>query len=220
MWRHAERIRSRWEGDANRFSELERKRHGTQSNEAFGKQPFVRHPFPIAALSIVLEEGAIPMRTESALEQLNRLVGTWTTDATHPALPGVVVHGTAVIEWLEGERFLIHRARVDHSDFPDSISIVGITENDRVASPSNSSPTLATVSRLCMHYFDSRGIFRVFDMSIDDAGWRLSRNASGFSQRFTGTFADSGETVHGHWELCQDDVNWNHDLQITYRRRR
>lgn len=42
----------------------------------------------------------------------------WATEATHPALPGVIVHGTAVIEWLEGQRFLIHRARTDHPEFP------------------------------------------------------------------------------------------------------
>jgi hypothetical protein len=167
-----------------------------------------------------LEVGAITITTERALEQLNRLVGTWATDATHPALPGLVVHGTTVIEWLEGERFQIHRARIDHPDFPDSISIVGITGNDRVAGPSNSGPAVAAASRLCMHYFDSRGVFRVFDVSIDDAGWRFWRDAPGFSQRFTGTFADGGETIHGHSELCRDDVNWNQDLQITYRRRK
>jgi len=60
-----------------------------------------------------------------------------------------VVHSTAVIEWLEGERFLIHRARTHHPDSPDSISIVGITGRDRVDNPWNSGPTLATDSRLC-----------------------------------------------------------------------
>ncbi len=30
-------------------------------------------------------------------------MGTWTTEGTHPAVPGVVVRGTATIEWLEGE---------------------------------------------------------------------------------------------------------------------
>jgi hypothetical protein len=159
------------------------------------------------------------MTTEQALEQLNRLVGTWTTDATHPAVPGVVVHGTAVIEWLEGERFLIYRARTDHPDFPDSISIIGITARDRVDNLRNSGPTVPTECRLCMHYFDSRGVFRIFDVSIDDAEWRLWRDAPGFSQRFTGTFADGGATIDGRWDLCQDDVNWNNDLQITYRRR-
>jgi hypothetical protein len=69
------------------------------------------------------------MTNEPALARLNRLVGTWTIDVTHPALPGVVAHGTAVVEWLEGERFLIHRARTDHPDFPDSVSIIGITDH-------------------------------------------------------------------------------------------
>jgi hypothetical protein len=159
------------------------------------------------------------MTTEPALQLLDRLVGTWNTEATHPALPGVVVHGTAVIEWLEGERFLIHRARTDHPDFPDSISIVGITERDRVDNPPGDDAATATGSRVCMHYFDSRGVFRVYDVGIDEEAWRLRRDAPGFSQRFTGTFADGCDTIVGHWQLCEDDTHWNDDLQITYRRR-
>ena len=38
-------------------------------------------------------------------------------------MPGVVVHGTAIIEWLKGERFLILRSRNEHPDFPDAISM-------------------------------------------------------------------------------------------------
>jgi hypothetical protein len=163
-------------------------------------------------------DGLTAMTTEPALTELNRLVSTWTIDVTHPALPGVVAHGTAVAEWLEGERFLIHRARIDHPDFPDSVSIVGITGRDRVESP-DVDPTAGTESRLCMHYFDSRGVFRIYEVSIDDRAWRLSRDAPGFSQRFTGVFADGGETIDGRWQLCEDDVNWKNDLQITYRRR-
>jgi hypothetical protein len=71
------------------------------------------------------------MTTEPALEPLNRFVGSWVTEATHPALPDVVVHGTASFEWLEGQRFLILRSRNDHPDFPDSISIIGFTDVDR-----------------------------------------------------------------------------------------
>ena len=33
-----------------------------------------------------------------------KLIGEWTTEATHPEVPGTVVHGTARVEWLEGER--------------------------------------------------------------------------------------------------------------------
>jgi hypothetical protein len=61
---------------------------------------------------------------------LDRLVGSWVTEAAHPAMPGVVVHGSVDIEWLEGKRFLIHRARTDHPDFPDSVSLIGNTEHD------------------------------------------------------------------------------------------
>ena len=142
------------------------------------------------------------MTTQPAFEPLNRLVGIWTTTATHPALPGVVVHGTTVVEWREGDRFLIHRGHTDHPDFPDSISIIGNT------------------GRLRMHSIDTWGVFRVYDVSIDRAAWRLWRRAPGYSQRFVGTFADDGETIDGHWELCEDAVHWNTDMQITYRRRR
>ena len=161
----------------------------------------------------------MPMTTDPTLEPLNRLVGSWTTDATHPAYPGGIVQGTAVIEWLEGERFLIHRARTDHPDFPDSISIIGITERDRVDDTPSDDPAAAIESQLHMHYFDSRGVFRVYDVAVDDEAWRLWRDTPGFSQRFTGTFADGGDTIAGRWQLRRDDINWDDDLEITYRRR-
>jgi hypothetical protein len=157
------------------------------------------------------------MITDPTLARLGRLVGRWTTEATHPLIPGVVVHGTANIEWLEGERFLTIRARVDHPDFPDSLSVIGNFEHDRVDGATRSVPEDATTS-MRMHYFDSRGVFRLYDASIDDAAWRYWRDAPGFSQRFTGTVADGGNTIVGRSELCRDDVHWIDDLAITYRR--
>jgi hypothetical protein len=164
------------------------------------------------------KKAAKPMTSEPALEPLNRLVGTWTTEATHPAIPGVVVHGTVSVEWLEGERFLIHRARTDHPDFPDAIWIIGFIDRDRVGSAPVTDPAADGKRQLTAHYFDSRGVFRAFDVSIDDESWRIRRDAPGFSQRFTGTFADGGDTIVGLWQLCQDDVHWNDDLRIEYRR--
>lgn len=158
------------------------------------------------------------MTSEHALKPLGRLVGTWATEATHPAFPGVIVRGTVAIEWLEGERFLIQRSRTDHPDFPDAISIIGFTDRDRVEAGAGSDPA-STESRLTMHYYDSRGVFRLFDVSADDASFRFLRIAPGFSQRFTGTFADGGDTIHGVSQLSRDDVHWDDDLQITYRRR-
>jgi hypothetical protein len=157
------------------------------------------------------------MTLERTLENLNRLVGSWVTQATHPALPGLVVSGTIEVEWLEGKRFLIHRGRVDHPDFPDSISIIGDMEHDRASALGK---TDAEDQSLGMHYFDSRGVFRAYRSSIDDHAFRIWRNAPGFSQRFTGKFSPDGDTIAGVWELSEDDVTFRDDLAITYRRRK
>jgi hypothetical protein len=146
------------------------------------------------------------------LDLLERLVGSWTTVATHPAMPGVTVNGVANVEWLEGRKFLIVRATTDHPQFPDSISIIGFMDADRASEA-------AVAGALSMHYYDSRGVFRDQACSIDETAWRWWRNAPGWSQRFTGTFADGGATIIGKSELCEDDVEWRADLAITYRRR-
>ena len=153
------------------------------------------------------------MRKPPQLEHLARLVGRWTTEATHPAVPGVTVHGTVEVEWLEGEWFLIHRGRTDHPDFPDSIWLIGNTDVDRVDDGNASAPT-----RLRAHYFDSRGVFRVYEVSADAHAWRWWRDAPGFAQRFIGTFADGGDTIVGVSQLSRDNAHWDDDLKITYRR--
>jgi hypothetical protein len=129
------------------------------------------------------------------------LLGEWANEMTHPALPGTVVRGTASFEWLEGERFMIQRARAEHPDFPDGIWIIGVTDG-----------------RLTMHYFDSRGVFRVYEASLTDGVLRIWRDAPGFSQRFEGRIGDGGDTIDGLWQLSEDDSTWNDDLKISYRR--
>jgi hypothetical protein len=156
--------------------------------------------------------------TDPTLQLLGRLVGTWTTEATHPAMPGLTVHGSVTVEWLEGERFLIHRARTDHPDFPDSISIIGHTEDDRVDETTHAVPVSAERAPMRMHYYDSRGVYRAYEARIDNVAWRWWREVPGFSQRFNGTFTDGGDTIVGRSELRRDDVHWVDDLQITYRR--
>jgi hypothetical protein len=156
------------------------------------------------------------MSIERMLAPLDLLVGAWLTEATHPAFPGLVVRGTVDVEWLEGKHFLIHRARVDHPDFPDSISIIGNIERDRASDPQSPRSEDAP---LTMQYFDSRGIFRDYEVTVEGRSWRIWRNAPGFSQRFLGTVTDDGATIPGVWEMCEDDVTWKRDLEITYRRR-
>ena len=159
-------------------------------------------------------------KPESRSDPLGRLVGTWTTEATHPAMPGVVVRGTAVIEWLDGQRFLTYRSHTDHPKLPNSLSVIGHMGHDRVSGADGAVPTSADESQLRMHYFDSRGVFRVYEVSIENAAWRWWRDAPGFSQRFTGLISPDGDTIDGHSQLCKDGVHWADDLQITYRRRK
>ena len=140
----------------------------------------------------------------SLLEGLRALVGEWTTEATHPSLPDTVVPGRTSVELLEGEQFLILRARNEHPDFPDSICIIGATDEEE---------------SLTMHYFDSRGVFRVYRTGFEDGAWKMwGDGPPGFSGRFSGSFSDDGDTLAGVHQLSRDDENWDDDLAITYRR--
>ena len=135
------------------------------------------------------------------LEGWQRLIGRWATEATHQALPDADIRGESTFEWLEGRRFLIWRSRYDHPDIPDAISIIGVTDG-----------------QLSMHYFDVRGVYRVYAAGLSDGTWRFSRDAPEFSQRFTGSFSDDGQTITGLVELSRDGTTWEDDLAITYRK--
>jgi hypothetical protein len=70
-----------------------------------------------------------------------------------------------------------------------------------------------------MHYFDSRGVHRVFEVEITSQTWRFSNAAPEFSLRVTHTFSDDGDVITGQAELSRDDgATWEDDLAITYRR--
>src|SRR5438067_11398801 len=109
------------------------------------------------------------------LEHLDAFVGEWSMEAVFPnASPGEA-RARTTFEWLPGRRFLIQRWEVDHPDAPDGIAIIGF-DADRAT--------------LLQHYFDSRGVARVYEMTFADRVWTLERRASppDFSQRFTGAF--------------------------------
>ena len=161
------------------------------------------------------------MSSDSLLAPFSRLLGRWTTEATHPAMPGVLVRGSAVVEWLEGEQFLLVRARTDHPEFPDSLVIIGDMSQDSApaAHAAGGTPTGhgTPPSSLRMHYFDSRGVFRDYETRMTADAWEYWREA-GFPQRFTGRLADGGRTLLGQSQLRGEDRRWADDLAITYRR--
>jgi hypothetical protein len=135
------------------------------------------------------------------LAAFGALIGDWTTEATHPMFPSTVVTGRTTYEWLEGERFLIQRSSNDHPDFPDSISVVGVADDELTA-----------------HYFDSRGVFRVYRLAMEGDTLRMWRDEPGFSQRLEAKLSEDGKTLAGVWQLSRDDETWDDDLAITFTR--
>jgi hypothetical protein len=142
------------------------------------------------------------MPLDPRLEPFNALVGKWELEATHPMFPSTVVRGTAAFEWLEGERFLLQRSRIDHPEFPDSLIVFGAGEEG-----------------LSMDYFDSRGVHRIYEVSFSGSVWRMWRHSPGFSQKFNGNLSADGNTIEGLWKLSRDDSTWDDDLAVTFRRR-
>jgi hypothetical protein len=140
---------------------------------------------------------------DPALDGLDALIGDWDFEATHPQLSGVI-HGRATFEWLEGRRFLIWRSTATPGTIPTAIAIIGGGD---------------TPGRWPMHYFDERGVTRVYHSSIDQDVWKMWRDHPGFSQRITGSFEDGRRTLRLNGEL-QEDGPWKTDLQATYRRTR
>ncbi len=135
------------------------------------------------------------------LDALSVLIGEWAIEARHPAFPPTVVPGRTTFEWLEGRQFLIQRSWADHPDFPDSISVIGIIEGE-----------------LSMHYFDSRGVYRLYGLGMDGGVLKIWRDAPGFSQQFAGTIGGDGQTISGLWKLSRDGSSWDDDLEIEFRR--
>jgi hypothetical protein len=146
----------------------------------------------------------VELRTQDFnAEQWQILVGTWSIDASHAMLAGDEICGEMMFEWLDGHRLLIQRSHYDHVDIPDAIAVFGVIDG-----------------QLSMHYYDSRGVHRIFALSFIDGTLRYARNAPApdFSQRMTFTLSGDGNTITGQGELSRDGTNWQEDLAITYRR--
>jgi hypothetical protein len=139
------------------------------------------------------------------LERLEAFTGEWSIEAAFA--PGVT--GRAVFEWVLGRQFLMERSEVpDVPEAPDGIAIIGVARDG---------------AAYTQHYFDSRGVARVYAMTFHDGVWTLLRDAPDFTaldfwQRFTGEFSADGGTISGRWETSQDGSTWEHDFDLTYRK--
>ena len=136
---------------------------------------------------------------------MGAFIGTWDTVGTHSMMPGTTLHGRASFDWLEGGAFVVIHSEIDEPGIPTGIVIIGSDD---------------AKAKLFMLYFDERKVSRVFDVSYRDKVLKWWRDAPGFSQRFTGTLSDDGNTIVGVSELSTDDSTWQRDLELTYTRSR
>lgn len=154
----------------------------------------------------------------SALEPLDALVGEWKMEAgprDGPPWPG---EASARFEWLEGGKFLVQRWSVDLPEAPDGIAIIGLA--DAPASAEAVAEGLSdSDAPYRQHYFDSRGVHRIYEMTLGDGEWKLWRDSlDPFAQRFTGRFSDDRTEIAGRWELAEDGSTWRTDFDLTYRK--
>jgi hypothetical protein len=134
-----------------------------------------------------------------ALERLDILVGEWET-----AVPGLEADGRTTFEWLEGGGFLVERSTVDRPEFPNGICVIGATGPD---------------GGLQQHYFDSRGVARVYDMTLEGGVWTLFREGPDWPQRYVGQLSEDGNTILGRWERGEEPgATLEHDFYLTYTR--
>ena len=146
-------------------------------------------------------------RSNTSLAALEPLVGEWILLAAFDETPPTDVGARVRFEWLPGGQFLIERWEVPVPEAPDGIALIG-------ADPENE-------GRYLQHYFDTRGVARVYRMSFEDGVWKLWRDEPDFtpldfSQRYAGTFSADGTTIAGTWEICHDGKTWEHDFDLTY----
>jgi hypothetical protein len=140
----------------------------------------------------------------AALKRLDRFIGEWRVDASFPGS----APGRATFEWSLEKQFLIQHTTAPRPA-PDSIAIVSVDLDTGLYT---------------QHYFDSRGVVRVYAMSLSRGVWVLSRTKPDFtpldfSQRFIGKFSRDGKTIGGTWET-KDGARWKRDFDLTYTRRR
>lgn len=152
--------------------------------------------------------GDIPAERPAALDRLDVLTGTWEMEARFEAgyfgqaSPAITRRGgRTTFDWLEGRFFLAQRFVNEHPAAPSGIAIIGPCEEP---------------GAFTQHYYDSRGVARVCQMTLHGREWKIWREAPGFWQRYTGMISDDGTAITGAWEGSPDGRQWRHDFGLTY----
>ncbi len=146
-----------------------------------------------------------------AIAELAPLIGTWRMDAVFPDArqgPPEDTGARTVFEYGPGSQWMIQRWQVPHPAAPDGIAII-------TADPARGG--------FLQHYFDARGVVRLYEMAFADRAWTLERTKADFSpldfsQRWEAELSADGDTIRGRWLDRGADGEWSHDFELTYTR--
>jgi hypothetical protein len=144
------------------------------------------------------------------LAPLDVLVGAWTQQVQVPGVPA----GRMELEWTLDGRFLMQQTEIPDPVYPNSFAVISGSSDwhDDASSP------------FVYHYFDSRGVVRVYEMRVQDRVWTLERTKPdftplAFAQRFEGVLSSDGGTIDGRWEASHDGgASWELDFPLRYTR--
>lgn len=147
-------------------------------------------------------------RREERLARLEPFIGEWRIDApAFPLEPALADAARSAFEWTLGGAFLVQRSAIPVAAAPDALSVVALDDGDGYT----------------QHYFDSRGIVRIYAMTFDGREWTLQRSSPDFSplsfhQRWIAAFSSDRRTIDGRWESSPDGEAWELDFALSYRR--
>jgi len=129
------------------------------------------------------------------MKRLEPLIGEWKVTSSLGD-----VRAVATFEWTLGEAFVLQRSQIDLPEAPDALCVIAPAGDD-----------------FTQHYFDSRGVVRIYAMTFDGTTWTLERDGEDFAQRYVGEF--SGDRIEGRWEIKQPgEADFRLDFELSYDR--
>ena len=140
----------------------------------------------------------------AALERLQPLVGEWTAEFRFSFTPEPTA-GWLSFAWELGGQFLLERSGAEHPDAPSGLCVISVADE-------------GDGHEYVQHYFDSRGVVRVYRMTLRDGVWQLVRDRPDFTpltfhQRYTGASARRADDRRAVGGSNDDGATWETDFE-------
>jgi len=142
------------------------------------------------------------MMTNPRLVAFEPLLGEWTTQGTHPHLPGRILRGRVSFQRVDNGAFVRMRSTSSEREIPSGVSIFGTDDSDVSGT---------------MLYFDERGVSRRYAFEIREGEISWWRDDPAFRQRFTIRLQPNGQ-LSAKGEMSRDGAPWENDLELHYSR--